>query len=195
MSPSCSKPRAPKCSIVHRSLAICTTTKYILTILLGNEGDSDCGLSCVHSVRRPSAAVKVTATGRRNQREKPTLTPSAWRAGGDAGSLYRSPPRWLIRLILLIESHPPLPSPTVPLWDWGQTERLRASRSGMASRWTATVYQINQRLPRLFSRRLSPPPSPPCLSLAGATPPLLLFADALRWMTADPHRQPWEQSA
>lgn len=37
-------------AIMHRSLAICTTTKEISTILLGNEGDGDSGLSCVHSV-------------------------------------------------------------------------------------------------------------------------------------------------
>lgn len=44
---------APNCvadnGIMHRSLAICTTTKEISSILLGNEGDSDSGLSCVHS--------------------------------------------------------------------------------------------------------------------------------------------------
>lgn len=65
------------------------------------------------------------------------LTPSQWWAGDAAGSHYRSPPHWLIRLILLIESHP---SPTVPLWDWGQTEGLRPSHSGMPSHWTATLY-------------------------------------------------------
>lgn len=37
-------------AIMHRSLAICMTTKEMSTILLGNEGDSDSGLSCVHCV-------------------------------------------------------------------------------------------------------------------------------------------------
>lgn len=37
-------------SIACRSLAICTTTKEISSILLGNEGDGDSGLSCVRSV-------------------------------------------------------------------------------------------------------------------------------------------------
>lgn len=48
------------------------------------------------------------------------LTPSHWWVGNAAGSHYRSPPHWLIRLIPLIESHP---SPTVLLWEWEQTER------------------------------------------------------------------------
>lgn len=55
-------------SIPRRSLAICTTTKEMSSILLGNECGTDSGLSCVHSADPPpSVAVKVTASWRQKQ--------------------------------------------------------------------------------------------------------------------------------
>lgn len=112
-------------AIRHGSLTIWTTTKEISSILPGN----DCTLWVPICSRE----------GHRDMATEPeNLSP---RHTDAAGSHYRSPPRWLIRAILLIESHP---SPTVLLRGRGQTEILPPSHSGMASHWTATHYRINR---------------------------------------------------
>lgn len=115
--------------------------------------------------------LKVVVMGR-------NLSPPQWRVDGVAGSHYRSPSCWLIRLIVLIESHP---SPAVEL------SPLRAD-------WeTVTVplnYHtlLNQSRQHVFLMVNHRAPEPP----RWTTPPLLLFMQRW-WMTARPHLLPWDQ--
>lgn len=124
-------------AIMCRSFATCTTVEEISSILLGNE---TVYLAAMCSLRwASSVAVKVTVTW---QQQWQNLLPHLIVEGGNAaGSLYRSPAHWLIRLIALIESHP---SPTVWPWDEGKSERLWPPGSGMGCHWTATFYYIKR---------------------------------------------------
>lgn len=104
-----------------------------------------------------------SSEGHRDMATEPAtpLTPSQWRAGDAAGSHYRSPPRWLIRLILLIESHP---SPTVPLW-----ERRADWEIATVPLWNGEPLNchtlLNQPATATFILTAFPPvPSPSCVS-------------------------------